>query len=129
MAGRVVEYFHWEYEMKLFVIINESPWGRSLSSAALRFVRAARDQGHSVPAVYFRDDGVYHALRGRMADSGHEHPADAWAVAAGSDTELLLCSSAVARRFDGSLDTGPFREAGLARMWALALECDRVVTF
>lgn len=115
--------------MKLLVIVNESPWGRSLASTALRFVRAARAQGHSVPAVYFRDNGVYHALRGRMADSGQERPADAWVALAGSDTELLLCSSAAARRLDAPGAQAPFREAGLARMWALALACDRVVTF
>jgi sulfur relay (sulfurtransferase) complex TusBCD TusD component (DsrE family) len=114
--------------MKLLVIVTTSPWAGSLAGASLRFVRAAREQGHEVPAVYFREEGVYHAIRGRMADSGTERPSDAWIALAGEDTQLLLCSAASSRRLDSSTDSA-FREAGLARMWALAAECDRVVTF
>jgi len=117
--------------MKVFVIVNETPWGSSLASAALRFVRAALRQGLEVPAVFFSGDGVYHALPGRMSDSGQEKPAEAWMTLAGQEIELLLCSSAAARRLDGipAETASAFREAGLARMWALASDCDRVVNF
>lgn len=118
--------------MKLLVIVNESPWGGSLAVAALRFVRAARSLGHSVPAVFFRGDGVYHAVAGRMADGGQDTPAAAWVALATPDTRLLVCSADAARRLDAGfgVSTGSvFEEAGLARMWRLAADCDRVVAF
>ena len=56
--------------MKILVIVNESPWGSSLASTALRFVHAACAAGHEVPAVFFHNDGVYNALEGEVSDGG-----------------------------------------------------------
>lgn len=118
--------------MKLLVIITESPWGASLSSAALRFVRAVLDEGHAVPAVFFKDDGVYHVLGGRLSDDGLPRPLNAWQSISGQGTRLLVCSAAAARRLDAKaaeISGGAFQEAGLAQLWDLASRSDRVVIF
>lgn len=118
--------------MKLLVVVTASPWGGSLPGAALRLVRAAKRSGHEVPAVYFRDDGVYHALRGRHVDGGQAPALDEWLAIAGSDTELLICSAAAGRRIDITdleSTTPALRAAGLSRMWDLVAGCDQVVTF
>jgi len=119
--------------LRILVIVNESPWGSSLATAALRFVRAAQHAGNRVAAVFFHGDGIYNALPGRVSDDGLPSPAQSWRELAGQGkTELLLCSTASARRLmQSSVNEFPdeFREAGLVEMWDLAERCDRVVTF
>lgn len=119
--------------MKLFVIVNESPWGSSLASSALRFVSAVVKSGNQVPAVFFHNDGVYNALPGRLSDDGMASPVTQWCQLANEHSiDMLLCSAAAARRFPADfakiLPT-PFTEAGLAQMWVRAGLCDRVVSF
>ncbi len=114
-------------------MVHASPWGGSLAATALRFLRALLAAGHEVPAVYFRGDGVYHALPGRQTDAGAD---DLWRsyaeLARAHDFELLLCSAAAARRLP---TTGadalepPWREAGLARGFELMAAAERVVSF
>lgn len=119
--------------MDIFVIVNESPWGSSLASTALRFVAAAPDAGHRVSGVFFHDDGVYNALPGRLSDDGLESPQSQWCELAGNQGfELLLCSAAAARRLpfnSKALWSDQFVETGLAQMWFRAGSCDRVVSF
>ena len=114
--------------MKILVIVNESPWGSSLGLTALRLARALTAGGQSLAAVYFREEGVYHALAG-AADAGTPLLRDAWlALSRDCAVPLLLCSSAVARR----LETAPcdgFRTAGLAEVLELMAGCDRQVSF
>lgn len=119
--------------VKILLMVNASPWGASLGATALRFARAACGEGHAVPAVYFRGDGVYQAQAGGQADHGAEHLADAWAEFAHThDTALLLCAAAGARRFSAAQAEAlvpPWRLAGLAE-WVDWLErTDRVVGF
>lgn len=115
--------------MKILIIVNESPWGNSLGVTALRLTRAMVDQGEQVSAVFFREDGVYHALPGRAVDSGTPCLAEAWQQLAGEGKiPILLCSSAAQRRFQQPPGMG-FREAGLAEMMELMSASDRVVTF
>lgn len=119
--------------MDILVIVTESPWGSSRGNAARRLVRAAWAGGDRVPAVFFRNDGVYHALPGRASDDGLATPGETWSVL-GRETgmDLLICAAASARRFPPGVSAGMaegFTEAGLARMWELAAACDRVVSF
>ena len=119
--------------MDILVIVNESPWGSSLATAALRFVRAAQHAGKEVAAVFFHGDGIYNALPGRVSDDGLPCAVQDWCELAGQgETELLLCSASSARRLAQSIVNelpGEFRESGLVRMWELAGRCDCVVTF
>ncbi|MDT8320612.1 MAG: DsrE family protein [Xanthomonadales bacterium] len=114
--------------MKILFIVNESPWGSSLGIVALRLVRAMVSNGVQVVAIYFRHDGVYHALRGRVCDAGTPPLQQAWLeLAAEQGIELLLCSADARRRLETAPGTG-FREAGLAKVLELMTRCDRVVT-
>ena len=119
--------------MKILVIVNESPWGSSLVTTALRFVQSANQSGHKVPAVFFQNDGSYNAFDGRVSDDGMVSPSRAWQeIGREHHTRLLLCSAAFARRFmTESIGKLPeeFREAGLPQMWDIARRCDRVVSF
>ncbi len=115
--------------MKILVIVTESPWGSSLGVTALRLVRALVREGGKPCAIYFREEGVYHALRGRAGDAGTPVLHDAWeALSRSEDIPLMVCSSAARRRLDEP-PRGCFEEAGLARMMGLLQESDRVVTF
>jgi sulfur relay (sulfurtransferase) complex TusBCD TusD component (DsrE family) len=124
--------------VKVLVIVNSSPWGGSLGVTALRLVRAMLQPVMLVPdgadalriaAVYFREEGVYHAVPGRVTDSGTPALRDAWlALATQHGLPLLLCSSAAQRRLE-DCPSGGFREAGLAEMLDVMRSCDRVVSF
>ena len=119
--------------MKMLVIVNDSPWGSSVATTALRFVQAANQSGHKVPAVFFHNDGVYNALDGQVSDDGMVSPSHAWQeIGRQQHTQLLLCSAALTRRINKeSIGRLPqeFQEAGLPQMWDIARRCDRVVSF
>lgn len=118
-----------QFIVKILVIVNESPWSGSLATTAHRLVEALIADGHALEAVFFREEGVYHALAGRAEDAGATRLSAAWkALAARAGFPLLLCSSAAQRRLDQSPGEG-FREAGLGEVLAAMTDCDRVVTF
>ena len=96
---------------------------------ALRLVRAMVNHGYRIAAVYFREEGVYQALAGRVCDHGTPALRDAWLeLQQATGAPLLLCSAASQRRLERSPQTA-FREAGLAEILDLMNTCDRVVTF
>lgn len=114
-------------------MVNDSPWGSTLANTALRCARAVQEEGHKLSAVFFQGEGVYNAISGGQADAGTADLAQAWAEAARSaGCELLLCSSACARRLPRHLLdrlSPPYRVAGLAELVGLAGAADRVVSF
>ena len=127
--------------MKVLVIVNSSPWGGSLGATGLRLVRAMLQRGAKpgaqqggagelrVAAVFFREEGVYQAVAGRVSDSGTPALRDAWLeLARQHGLPLLLCSAAAQRRLEAAPRDG-FRETGLAEVLDLMDGCDRVVTF
>lgn len=122
----------WKSSVKILLMVNTSPWGSSRSGVALRFLRAALARRHELSAIYFRADGVYHALPGRQADPGTEDLSTVYAeLARAHHIELLLCSAAVTRRFSENA-TGfqdPWRVAGLARWVELLDQSERLVAF
>jgi len=114
--------------VNIMLIVNESPWGGSLGLTALRLARVLLTRGQRLAAVYFREEGVYHALQGE-ADAGTPDLRQAWLdLAREHRVPLLLCSSAVARRFEGT-DTKGFRTAGLAEVLELMVSCDHQLSF
>jgi len=114
--------------VKILLIVNESPWGSSLGVTALRLARALLAAGEQLAAVFFREEGVYHALPGRSVDAGTPGMTEAWLELGGiNEVPLLLCSSASQRRLAEPPQQG-FREAGLAEVLELMSSCDRVVT-
>jgi len=115
--------------VKILIIVNESPWGGGLGVTALRLVRAMVASGEHIAAVFFREDGVYHALSGRAVDSGNPDLTEAWqSLARQNGIPMLLCSSAAQRRLELT-PADSFREAGLAEVMELMASVDRVVAF
>ncbi len=113
----------------LVVIVNESPWGSGLALTAWRFLQAAAQAGVTVPAVFFREDGVYNALAGEAHDGGTPQLCAAWSeLSRSGGVRLLLCSSSRQRRLPGPADA-PWQDSGLTELMELVLDCDRVVTF
>jgi tRNA 2-thiouridine synthesizing protein D len=118
-----------QFNVKILVIVNASPWGGSIAVTALRLVRAMVNHGYRIAAVYFREEGVYQALAGRVTDQGTPALRDAWLeLQRLTGAPLLLCSAAAQRRLERS-PGADFREAGLAEILELMNSCDRVVTF
>ena len=113
--------------MKFLLIVNESPWGSSLGTAALRLLRALRADGQEMLAVYFRSEGVYHALSGRNTDSGSPDLHREWLKLAEQGVPMLVCSASAQRRLPDSPQR-PFAETGLAQLAELTLAADRVVS-
>ena len=115
--------------MKILVIVNVSPWSGSLAVTALRLVEAMLGRGFEIAAVYFRGEGIYQALNGRIVDNGTPELRAAWLqIQQQKSVPLLLCSSAAQRRLERRPTEG-FREAGLAEVLELMGGCDRVVSF
>ena len=114
--------------LNIILIINESPWGNSLSATAARLAGHVSDSGHNLQAVFFREDGVYNCQRGMSETSSTENPAGAWAdLGANHDTHLMVCQSSAARRLPQKPES-PFREAGLVELMDRVADCDRVIT-
>lgn len=115
--------------LNIVVVINESPWGSTLTATALRVARGCADAGHCLIAVFFREDGVYNCIRGTATDEGLEDHAGSW-VKLNRDHQsmLMVCKSSAARRLSEPL-LPPFREAGLVELVDLIADCDRVITF
>ena len=115
--------------MNILIVVNSSPWGTSLGLTALRFARAAVAEGMTVPAVFFREDGVFHTQRARVAQAGTPELADAWPEFAQScGAQLLVCRSSGQRNL-AEAPGQAFREAGLAEMMELMADCDHVVSW
>ena len=115
--------------MKILLIINSSPWGSTLGVTALRFARAAVDEGMSFSAIFFREDGVFHAIGGGATEAGTPALSEAWPEFARScKTELLMCRSSCQRNLPEN-PSDDFREAGLAELMELMKSSDRVVSW
>lgn len=116
------------FNVNVLVIVNASPWGSSLGLAAQRLVASLLDEGVGVPAVFFREEGVYHAVAGRAADAGTPSMGPRWRqLSADHGIDLLICSTASQRRLERAPEG--FREAGLAEVLERMAACDRVVSF
>lgn len=117
---------------RILVIVEASPWGSSLSTAAWRFVRAAVTAGVRV-TVFFTGDGVYNAVAGELSDQGLDSPQQCWqAFGASQDVELWLCPAAVARRLPAQVADQLFPDftvTGLTRLFEQMAASDRVVSF
>jgi tRNA 2-thiouridine synthesizing protein D len=115
--------------VKILLIVNQGPWSGSLATTAQRIARALLGEGLEVAAVFFREDGVYHALAGRATDHGATDLTRGWLeLARQHDFPLLLCSSAAQRRLEAGPAPG-FSEAGLVQVLDTMSTCERVVCF
>jgi len=115
--------------MNILLVVNSSPWGSTLAVTALRFARAALAEGMTVTAVFFREEGVFHAVGSRATDAGTPALSEEWSeFARTSGAELLVCRSSGQRNLAQS-PSGSFREAGLAEMMERMAANHRVVSW
>lgn len=114
--------------MQYILIVNESPWGSLLAGTALRLGRAVIEAGHALETVFFREEGVYHALLGTSSDEGATPLAESWAETSREHgTELLVCDSSWQRRL-ADPPSRPFQSAGLVALMHKVVACDRVLS-
>lgn len=114
--------------MKFLLIVNQAPWAGTLSATAVRLAHALQDKHNKIAAVYFREEGVYHAVKGESTDGGSSDPHQAWIeFAQRSQAPLLVCSADAQRRFR-QFDEG-YELAGLPRVLELMAKADRILTF
>ena len=119
-----------KFTVKCLIIVNESPWQTGLALCALRFARAAKAAGLEVSAIFFREDGAYHALPSTLADSGTPELTSSWLeFAEQSGARLLMCSASGQRRLPAGSCGPDFLQSGLAEMLELMQKSDRVVSF
>jgi tRNA 2-thiouridine synthesizing protein D len=126
--------------MKYTITITDSPFYSSASQTALKIANALLKKGHSFDAIFFQEDGVYHALAGyapREEWNAHE----AWKIfSLENNIELLLCSSASVRRgiFDAEFANEyqrtastekPFKLVSLLTFLEAAQKADRQLKF
>ena len=116
--------------MNCLLIVNESPWQSGLPLAALRFARAAEARGLHIAAVFFREEGVYHALAGTSAEAGSPDLQQEWReISTQHGTRLMVCSASGQRRLPPGSAVPPFVETGLADMLEEMQSAARLVTF
>ena len=114
--------------MKFLLIVNQAPWAGTLSATAVRLANALQDKDNKIAAVYFREEGVYHALKGEAVDGGSKDPHQEWIdFGHRSQAPLLVCSADAQRRFR-QCDEG-YELAGLPRVIELMAKADRILAF
>ena len=117
--------------MDILVIVNDSPLRSHSSLTALRFCKAATDQGHAIKQVFFYLDGVYQQLDASVPEPDEPSLLSSWQdYAAAGNTDLVVCAAASHRRIpSGQPAASPFREGSLVEMLDLSTRVDRMLSF
>lgn len=128
--------------MQFSIVVLASPTTSQGSWSALQFCRAALAAGHSIPRVFFFQDGVEVASRLARPPADEPSLTECWQrLATDHDVELVVCVSAGSRR--GLLDPEEARRrgteetnvaesfviSGLGQLAEAVITCDRLVTF
>ncbi len=128
--------------MKFGVVVSEGPYTHQAADSAYLFVKAALDNGHEVPRVFFYHDGVNVATRLSVPPQDERNIQENWtALAKDHDVDLVVCIAAAQRR--GMLDENEarrqgktadniaegFRISGLGQLIEMGIQTDRLVTF
>ncbi|GLP96128.1 sulfurtransferase complex subunit TusD [Paraferrimonas sedimenticola] len=129
--------------MNSFVIlVNHPPYGNQHAYSALRFAESAIAKGHSVPKIFFYQDGVYNTSALLSPQSDELNLVNRWtSLAQKHKVELISCVAAGLRRgvvhqsdsqeYDlPAANMHPkFIAAGLGDLVTAIEECDRLVQF
>ncbi len=128
--------------MKFGVVVSEGPYTHQASDSAYNFVKAALENGHEVPRVFFYHDGVNVGTRLSIPPQDERNIQKNWtALAAEHDLDLVICIAAAQRR--GLLDENEasrqgkdannisegFRISGLGQLIEMGIQTDRLMTF
>ncbi len=102
-----------QFNVKILVIVNVSPWGGSLAVTALRLVRAMLGQGFEIAAVYFRGRRrLPGAQRPGRRQRHTRHCRAAWLRIAAAERR-----AAAAVLFRGAAPAGAGTDGRLPRGW------------
>lgn len=114
------------------ILVHSGHFSAQSSRSALKFAQAVIKQGHQLKAVFFYQDGVYHA------NTLPQVPSDELETHSGfkqftttHNIPLLLCVTAGEKRGvieQHNIDDA-FTLAGLAEMAAMVAQSDRLVQF
>ncbi|WP_026972358.1 sulfurtransferase complex subunit TusD [Aliagarivorans marinus] len=123
--------------MSRYTLIVTSPvYGHQGSATALNLARAVLEEGHTLHAVFFYQEGVSNALATTMPAGDEIDMVKQWQqLKADSACQLLVCSAAAQRRGVLGQEEGEqrdiiidgFEQTGLAEMSIAMLEADKVV--
>ena len=128
--------------MKFGILVSEGPYTHQAADSAYQFVRAALENGHEVPRVFFYHDGVNVGTRLSIPPQDERNLQQNWtALAREHDIDLVICIAAAQRR--GLLDENEakrqgkdadniaegFRISGLGQLIEMGIQTDRLMTF
>lgn len=128
--------------MKFGIVVSEGPYTHQASDSAYNFAKAALENGHEVPRVFFYHDGVNVGTRLSVPPQDERNIQQNWtALAKEHDVDLVICIAAAQRR--GLLDENEatrqgkdanniaegFRISGLGQLIEMGIQTDRLVMF
>ena len=128
--------------MKFGIVVSEGPYTHQASDSAYNFAKAALENGHEVPRVFFYHDGVNVGTRLSVPPQDERNIQQNWtALAKEHDVDLVICIAAAQRR--GLLDANEaerqgkdadniaegFRISGLGQLIEMGIQTDRLVMF
>lgn len=128
--------------MKFGIVVSEGPYTHQASDSAYNFAKAALENGHEVPRVFFYHDGVNVGTRLSIPPQDERNIQQQWtALAAEHGVDLVICIAAAQRR--GLLDENEasrqgkdanniaegFRISGLGQLIEMGIQTDRLMTF
>ncbi len=117
--------------MRFGILINEGPYQHQASDSAYLFTKAALEEGHEVPRIFFYMDGVNNATRLQEPQQDDRNIVRRWSqLAETHGIDLVVCVAAALRRGikDEVLAPG-FRISGLGQLVEIGIQADRLVTF
>jgi tRNA 2-thiouridine synthesizing protein D len=128
--------------VKFGIVVSEGPYTHQASDSAYNFAKAALENGHEVPRVFFYHDGVNVGTRLSIPPQDERNIQKQWsALAAAHNVDLVICIAAAQRR--GLLDENEatrqgkdanniaegFRISGLGQLIEMGIQTDRLMTF
>ncbi len=128
--------------MKFGIVVSEGPYTHQASDSAYNFAKAALENGHEVPRVFFYHDGVNVGTRLSVPPQDERNIQQNWtALAREHGVDLVICIAAAQRR--GLLDENEatrqgkdanniaegFRISGLGQLIEMGIQTDRLVMF
>ena len=117
--------------MKIGILVNEGPFTHQASDSAYRFAKAAIEQGHEIPRVFFYNDGVFNANKLSEPQSDDRNLVALWSeLGKTHEIDLVVCIAAALRRGikEDVLKDG-FRISGLGQLVESGIQNDRLVVF
>ncbi len=118
------------------------PYSSQSNCSALKFCKAALEQGHGIKRVFFSGDGVFSGTDLAVTPQDEINLYDEWsALAKDQNVEIVVCVSACLRRGIINQDeadryekhahnlAGGFIISGLGQLVEASVETDRLITF